>query len=322
MNSEIKGISYYLPRNTISNLDLSGRFPEWSVEKITQKIGIEVRHTAQYNETALDMAIKASHNLFLEHKIQPETIDFVILCTQSPDYFLPTSACIIQALLCIPKDAGAFDFNLGCSGYIYGLGIAKGLVETNQAKEVLLITSETYSKFIHPNDKSNLSIFGDAATATLIVRGSSDSMNSFVYGTDGRGANNLIVKNGGMRNKLNGSPDDYLFMNGAEIFSFAIKIVPDLVNQVLSQHNLHISDIDLFIFHQANKFMLETLRKKMSIPEEKFYYFMETIGNTVSSTIPIALSEAIKNKRVVKGEKVMLIGFGVGYSWGGCIITV
>jgi 3-oxoacyl-[acyl-carrier-protein] synthase-3 len=322
MKATIKQIAVYLPEKIYTNEDIEVRFPEWSIKKVSEKTGINIRHHSADNEFASDMGVKSALKLFEEYSIDPQSIDFLLFCTQSPDYFLPTSSCIIQDKLGLKTSCGAFDFNLGCSGFIYGLSVAKGLIETGQAKNVLLITSETYTKHIHSEDKGNLSIFGDASTSTFISQTENESLYGFVFGTDGRGFEKLIVKNGGMKNQKNSDKSDqnnYLFMNGAEIFSFTLTRVPELVNKTLEKSKLNMEDIDLFIFHQANKYMLDSLRKKIGIPENKFYSYLSDVGNTVSSTIPIALENAIKEKKLLPGMKTMLVGFGVGYSWGACI---
>lgn len=336
MKAKIKSISYYLPEGTLTNHDLNQAFPEWSVDKISEKTGIHTRHIADDQTFSSDLAVRAAEKLLSEQEIERNTIDFLILCTQSPDYYLPTTACLVQDRLGLPITCGAFDFNLGCSGYIYGLSITKGLIESGQARNLLLITTETYSKFIHPKDKSIRTIFGDGAACTHIV-GVEETQNGildFVLGTDGRGASNLIVK-AGLREKNNDAlnvefTDTYgntrtegsLYMNGQDIFSFTLKSVPKLVEDTLQKNKLNREDIDLFILHQANQFMLDALRRKMNIPEEKFFMFMEHCGNTVSSTIPIALSEAMRQGRAKKGSLILLAGFGVGYSWGGTIIKL
>ena len=314
----INAISYITPKNQLSNLDLAKEFPEWSAEKVADKLGIEKRFIASNIESTSHLAIKASEKLFKNNDIDRSIIDFVILCTQSPDYALPTTACIIQDKLNLKKSCGAFDFNLGCSGYIYGLAIAKGFIETNIAKNILFITSETYSKFLSKDDKSNRTIFGDAASATLISDNGIAKIKDFVLGSDGSGAENLIVRNSG--SLYNESYNNFLFMNGPEIFTFTLKSVPNLIESVLLKHNLEKENIDLFIFHQANKFMLNHLRKKIKIDQDKFYVFMSQVGNTVSSTIPIALYHAINDNKIKKGDKVVIAGFGVGYSWGSTII--
>lgn len=332
MSAFIKWISYYLPEKVITNHDLVKDFPEWSAEKVAAKIGVSERHIAADDETAGDMAVKAAQRLFTESLLKPDDIDFVMLCTQSPDYFLPTTACIIQDKLGIPVRSGAVDFNLGCSGFVYGLALAKGLITGNIAKNVLLLTSETYSKYIHPLDKSNRTIFGDAAAATVISEDGFAEILNFSLGTDGRGAERLIVQSGGhrvpkSRNDLsldesnNPVSSDHLFMDGTEIFNFTLEMVPELVNGTLSANSTDKDEIDLYIFHQANKYMLNFLRRKIQIPENKFYYFMEKVGNTVSSTIPIALCEAIRDKTIdLSHNKVLIAGFGVGYSYAGGIL--
>jgi 3-oxoacyl-[acyl-carrier-protein] synthase-3 len=331
MDAYIKAISYYLPEKFISNEDLVIDFPEWSVDKIAGKIGIKNRHIAADDEFVSDMAVKAAQKLFAEHNISPSQIDYILLCTQSPDYFFPTTACLVQDRLNIPTTAGAIDFNQGCSGYIYGLTLAKGLILGDIAKNVLLITSETYSKHINKGDKGNRTIFGDAASATLVSTDGISSIENFALGTDGKGGENLIVKNGGVKNPHrtnkttedefgNVISDDHLFMNGAAIFNFTIESVPKLVAQTLEKNNLQANEVDFYIFHQANRYMLNHLRKKIGIDDARFLIHMEDCGNTVSSTIPIVLKEALKKQTFKTENKILLAGFGVGYSWGGCII--
>lgn len=335
MKAVIKAIEYALPERVLTNDLLAEEFPEWSVDKIQEKTGIANRHIVEGGQCASDLAVEAAAKVFASGICKPEDIDYLIFCTQSSDYFLPTTACLLQDRLNLPTTAGAFDFNLGCSGYVYGLGLAKGLIETGQAKSVLLITAETYSKHIHPGDKSVRSLFGDAAAATWIQGEDQkpESIGPFVYGTDGRGGENLIVPVGGMRHTKGPNTDrvdmdengnqrssENLYMNGPEIFTFTLRSVPKVVKSLLVKAGLEFDDVDLFVFHQANKFMLESLRKKTKIPEDKFYLAYEKFGNTVSSTIPIALKEALLEGSLKPGMKVMLVGFGVGYSWGGVIV--
>lgn len=332
MKAYIKGISYYLPEKVLTNEELTEQFPEWSVEKVASKVGINQRHISADSETSGDMAVKAAEKLFQEYRVKPSEVDFILLCTQSPDYFLPTTACLIQDRLGIPTHAGALDFNLGCSGYVYGLSLAKGLIYSGVAKNILLLTSETYTKYINTQDKGNRSLFGDAAAATLISTEGFAEIGDFVLGTDGRGAENLIVKTGALRNPLakneitakedgsfESSPDN-LYMNGSEIFNFTLEAVPPMIEQILDKSNLKQDDVNLFIFHQANKFMLNTIRKVCGIDKDKFYVNMENVGNTVSSTIPIALKDAI-NESKANNAKVLIAGFGVGYSWGASILS-
>ena len=329
MSAFIKAISYYLPDRVVSNQDLVEEFPEWSVEKIAKKIGVNSRHVVDDGQCASDLAEQAALRLFEEYKIDKSCIDFVMLCTQSPDFFLPTTACLLQERLGLSVHCGALDYNLGCSGFVYGLALSKGLIESGIAKNVLLITAETYSKYIHERDKGNRTIFGDAAAATLVSTEGFAQIGNFELGTDGKGADNLMVKSGAMRHPdkyedlvvdKSGNPisSDHLFMNGSEIFNFTLETVPDLVENVIQKNVIKAEEVDLYVFHQANRYMLSCLFGLMGIEEDKGFVYMSEVGNTVSSTIPIALYEANKDNRL-KGN-VVIAGFGVGYSWSGCVL--
>ena len=328
----IKGLTYYLPEKVMTNEELVTEFPEWSVDKVAQKVGVDSRHLAAVDETAGDMAEKAARKLFEEYGVSPKEIDFMMLCTQSPDYFLPSTACVLQDRLGIPTTSGAFDYNLGCSGCIYGMAMAKGLIAAGVAKNVLLLTAETYNKYLHPSDKSNRSIFGDGAAACLISTEGFAEIGEFSLGTDGSGANNLIVKTGAARQKTATGKfiedeeghvwyDDYLYMNGGNVFNFTLEVVPGMMKEILAKNDLEKEQIDYYVFHQANKFMLSTIRKVCGIAKDKFYINLATTGNTVSSTVLIGLKDCLENGTIKAGDKVMITGFGVGLSWGGTLLT-
>lgn len=332
MKAKISNIEYALPKNQVSNLDLKEQFPNYDFESFEKKVGIKNRFVVSEDQTALDLAVEACEKLFL--KEDKEQVDFILYCTQSPEYFLPTTACVLQDKLGLRKNIGALDFNLGCSGFTYGLSLAGALIATNQAKNILLVTAETYSKFIHPKDRTNRSIFGDAASAILIKKSELDDFSQFQFGTDGSGFDKLIVKNGCSRFPFDpdaeeisyGSDNIYtenhLYMNGPDVFNFTTKEIPGFVNGLLADNNLTVDDIDQFIFHQANAFMLDFLRKRLKIPKEKFFIDFENEGNTVSSTIPIALKKYSDQVEFKESKKVMLVGFGVGLSWSGGIVTI
>lgn len=332
MNAYIKGISYYLPEKVLGNQELSEIFPEWSVEKIENKLGIKERHITVEGETASDLGVKAAEMLILEYNIDKNDIDFLIFCTQSPDYILPTTACIMQDRLGLPIKMGAIDLNLGCSGFVFGLMTAKSYIQTGIAKNVLLITAETYSKYIHPKDKSNRTIFADGAAACLISTDGIAKIGEFTLGTDGKGAENLIVKSGAARHRepyndlmINefGNPmsSDFIYMNGPEILNYTLERIPEMVSEVLEKNNVTMEDIDLHVYHQANSYIAKLQRRKMKIAEEKYYHCYEHSGNTVSSTIPIALKEAIKDGSIKPGMKVLSVAQGLGYSWGGFLLN-
>lgn len=308
MKAYIKDIAYYLPEMVLTNAQLADEFPEWTTEKIAQKVGISERHIAAPNETVTDMACQAAERL-LAKGYDRSLIDFVLLCTQSPDYMLPSSACIVQHRLGLSTKCGAFDFNLGCSGYEYGLVVAKGLIQSGVAQNVLLLTAEMYTKYLSQDDKGNRTIFSDGASATWVGTEGFAEIGECSLGTDGSGADYLIVR-----------PKEPLYMDGAAIFDFSSEVVPPMVEDVLHKSGLEKDDVDLWIFHQANKFMINYIRKLLEIDKERFYIYMEHVGNTVSSTIPIALVEARKEGKL-KGN-VLLAGFGVGLSWGGVMLHV
>ena len=328
MKTYIRAISYFTPQGVQTNADIIKDFPDWSEKKISVKIGIDKRYIAGKDQTAGDLAFEAAEQLFREHQIDKSSIDALILCTQSPDYFLPTTACVLQDRLGLPIRILAFDYNLGCSGYVNGLAIAKGLIAGGMAKNVLLLTDETYHKYIHPKDRGNRSLFSDAAAATLVSTEGFAEIQEVVFGTDGSGYKNLIVESGAHRlpekqgialdpeNGIIQSPD-YLFMDGSKIFNFTLEAVPVLVKQVLEKNRLQQGEVDLFVFHQANKHMLTFIREAIGIPEEKFYMCLANFGNTVSSTIPIALYHALQDGSLKSNQNILLAGFGVGYSWAG-----
>lgn len=327
----IKAINYYLPEKVVTNEELLKEFPEWSVDKVAAKVGIDSRHVADENETAGDLAEKAARKLFEEHNIDPKSIDFLLLCTQSSDHFLPSTACILQDRLGIPTTAGAFDYNLGCSGCVYGMAVAKGLIAGGIAKNVLLLTAETYNKYLHPSDKSNRSIFGDATAACLISTEGIAEIGEMSLGTDGSGAKHLIVETGAARHKAATGKqttdddghirrDDYLYMDGSAIFNFTLDAVPAMMKDILAKNEMVKENIDYYVFHQANKFMLNTIRKVCVLPKDKFYVNLNETGNTVSSTVMIGLKQCLDAGTITPGMKVMVASFGVGLSWGGTIL--
>jgi 3-oxoacyl-[acyl-carrier-protein] synthase-3 len=336
MHASIVGIEFYLPENIVSTEDLSKRFPDSPVEKIAEKTGIRYRHVADEDECASDLAVIAVERLFASGICSPHEIDYVLLCTQSPDYALPTTACLLQSRLGIPRSTGALDFNLGCSGFVYGLGLAEGLISSNQARCILFITAETYSKYIGKEDKDTLMLFGDAAAASLICATETESphIGPFVYGTDGAGGKDLILFGSGARRcgtadgqgsnachlttEQRWSPT--LHMNGSKVFQFAVGQVPQTVHQLVKKAGISLDDVDLFVFHQANAYLLEEVRRILNVPRDKFLIALSQCANTISSSIPIALKVAQGEGRIWNGALVMLVGFGVGYSWGATIV--
>ena len=333
-NCRIVAMAEHLPERCVANAELAAEFPEWDMEKLARKVGVSERHVAGAAETALDLAEKAAEKVFAESGFDRSAIDFILFCTQSPDYPLPTTACLLQDRLGLSTSIGALDFALGCSGFVYGLSLAQGLIAAGSSRNLLLITADTYTKYLHPQDHNNRTIFGDGAAATIITAAESGGIGKFVFGTNGSGGVNLIVKNGGARNAFNPSAelrrtrtgsvsnDNYLYMNGPEIFNYVTEWIPKLVNDTLSANRMTMAEVDYFVFHQANAHMLKFLRRQLGIPEERFFNDMTMVGNTVSSTIPIGLCQLLGEGKIKRGDRVMLVGFGVGYSWGAAIVEL
>lgn len=320
MHAAILDIAGCLPERRVTNEDLARDHADWPVAKIAAKVGIDARHVAAPGELSSDLGCTAASRLFAQGRCAPGDVDFLLFCTQSPDYFLPTTACILQERLGLPRSAGALDFNLGCSGFTYGLSLAKGLVETGQARNVLLVTAETYSKFLDPDDRGVRTIFGDGAAATLVGALPAPApdgrawIGGTLFGTDGRGAGDLIVRAGGLREPATEARPPRLEMRGPEIYSYTLDVVPGAVRDLLARTGESIDDIDQFVFHQANRHMLEALRRSIGIPAERFAFHLRDVGNTVSATIPLTLKALADRRAIARGSKVLLVGFGVGYS--------
>lgn len=326
----LKALSWYTPLTELSNQQLQEQLPNVEVAKIAKAVGVTSRHIADENTTAGDLAIEAAKKMFVEYCISPSEVDYIIFATQTQDYFLPPTACIIQTKLGLPTTVGAFDFDLGCSGYVYGLAMAQSFVDSGLAKNVLLLTGDTITKLMHIED-SNRILFGEAASASLISDVGFAQIGKFEKGTDGSGASCLIVKNRASRHldvdgcisvDDDGSVrrNDYFYMNGNMIFDFTIDRVPKLVKATLDVNKLTEEDINYYVFHQANKFMLNAIRKRCGLPKEKFYVDLEQTGNTTSSTIPIGLKKSISKGLIRTGDKVMIAGYGVGLSWAGTVL--
>jgi 3-oxoacyl-[acyl-carrier-protein] synthase-3 len=334
MGSCISAIATYLPEKCETVQDLEILFPEWSSRKISDKTGIETRHIASPKEFASDLAISAGQKLLIEAGINRDSIDLLITISQTPDHILPGISFLVHRALGLKRNAGAFDLNLGCSGYVYGLAMAKGMVESGQCDQVLVITSDTYSKILNPMDKSVRSIFGDGATATLVSKSPDDAIKGFTQGSNGDGAGKLMVPNGGIRPGSDLNPNSApevrgldesgfdIYMDGPGIFNFTLEVVGDLVRDTLFASGTTAEEIDYFVFHQANAFMLQHIVTKLGLPEDKCPVVMKHWGNTVSGTIPMAICELRKMGQMQSGKKLLLAGFGVGLSWAGLAVDI
>lgn len=305
---------------------LQAEFPDWDVNFIAQKTGIEQRYIAAEDETASDLAVAAIEKLFQQHAVDPQSIDFLLYCTQTPDYPLPTTACLLQDRLGLPTSAGALDFNLGCSGFVYGLAIAQGLIHSGAAKRILLVTAETYTKYIDSSDRSLRTIFGDAAACCLIEADSQQSLWGFQFGTDGSGGDTLLVADGGSRSAADALRPRHrkrwpsrLYMDGPSLINFTVDAIPTLVHNILQASGLTMEQVDRFIMHQATRKMLEQLQLRMGVDETRMPIELADCGNTVSCTIPILIDRLRQRGQLTPGGVNMLVGFGVGWSWAGCL---
>lgn len=321
MKVKISAISYHLPE-TIEGIDVLQRDnPDWDMPKILGKTGILNRRVSSQGETAVDLAFEAGKKL-LGNISEHEDIDLLILVTQSPDYVLPTSACILQDRLGLSKNCMAFDINLGCSGFVYALSIASGLIESGVAHKGLILCSDTYSKYIEKNDRTCRPLFSDGAAAVLVENSNENCIGPFEFGTDGAGHGCLMVKHSGARDEDQIS-DTYrgsLYMHGSDVFLFTMRVVPSCVTQLLSRARLTLDNVDLIVFHQASRLVIENLIRTMALDKDKVFTNFENIGNTVSASIPIALKDAENQGRLKGGDTVLLVGFGVGLSWGATLI--
>lgn len=317
-------IALHFPAAFETNDDLQAQFPSWDMELIFSKTGIWKRHIAGPGECASDLGVAAAEKLFQQHRIDRESIDFLLFCTQTPDYPLPTTACLMQSRLGLSPSVGALDFNLGCSAYVYGLSIADGLIRSGAANRVLFITAETYSKYIHPDDRSLRTIFGDGAAATLVEAADQPSLTGFTFGTDGSGADMLFAKGGARPSDAILKPRSRwrwaseLYMDGPGLIDFTLEAIPSLISRVISTAGWQRESIDYFILHQATKRMLDLLRERMGVEETKVPLELKDFGNTVSSTIPIVIHQLRHADRLPPGTRSLLVGFGVGLSWAGC----
>jgi len=343
--TNITALSFYLPEKSRTNQEIIEEYRSYcdenEVDEITPKTiynqcGIKRRYSAPIDETAKDIGNKAALQLFEEWEIDKEKIEYIIFISDALDYKGPTTACVMQEDLGLPNSVGAIDVLHGCTGWVYGLSLAKALIVSGQVNNVLVITADTPTKVVHPKDIELRAIFSDGAAATLIEKNSNGGLTAdirdFIFGTDGKGEKNLYTSRSATKDPADiewlsqfkdipgGMKRGRLLMNSPQIFLFALRNVPKLVNEVLDKNKLKKEDIDYFILHQANGQMLEFLRKRMKIPQEKFIINIENIGNTVSATIPIALYEILKANKIKKGDKVLVAGFGIGYSWGATIL--
>ena len=329
----IQSIAIALPDRVITNAELEAAHPDWQMSGVVARSGVEARRWCGADETALDIGVKASQRLLAQCDVDPNEIDSVLFCTQTPDYVMPPNACLLQARLGLRTSVAALDFTHACSGFIYGLYLAKSLVESSAARRVLLVTSETYSKWFNPNDRGPATLFGDGAAAALISH-SSNGIGPVALGTDGSGAAIFCVPAGGARRPRSAASSvevadphgnrrtaENLLMDGAAVLAFVGREIPEFVRDFMVEHGETWDTLDLVVFHQGSRIALESLVGRLQIPKHKVFSNLKSVGNTVSASIPIALWDAHSSGHLLPGMRVLLVGFGVGMSWGACVLT-
>ena len=336
-NIHISAISYYLPAYVERNIDLEIEYPQKVNADIIEKLGVDQKHIIDKDLKPSHIALLAAQQLLEETGFDKNNIDALIYCSEHHDYVTPPTSCVLHGALGLSKKAGTFDMTHGCSGYMYGLAMAKGLISGVGMNNVLFLTASATTKYIDPANLSLRLLFGDAGSASLITRSGENTFGSIgelVLGTDGTAYEKIIIRDGREAYPLNDESfkertDQFgnvftnrgLYMDGQGILLFILKRVPALIEETLEKNNLHLDDIDLFVLHQANFFALEFVRKKLKVEPDRFYYNMGKYGNTVQATVPIGLKDAMDEGKLKPGSKVLIAGFGTGLSWGATVLT-
>jgi 3-oxoacyl-[acyl-carrier-protein] synthase III len=334
MKIKITAIEYYLPENIVTNEALGAENPDWNMARLAERVGVNQRHVAKDNETALDLAVKACEKLFAHNAGLQEKVDGLIFCTESEDYILPPNSCILHKHFGWPENVLAFDFNLACSGYVYGLALAEGLIMAGRAKNILLVNADTYTKYINKQDRSTRVLFGDGAAVSWLCASAGDQgIIDILCGTAGKNYDKLIIPAGGCRqprspettqaetdNSGNVRTPENIRMDGMGILAFVNTKVPKQVQEILKNNGQSIGQVDLFVFHQASNMALDSLQRILKIEQKKVFRNLENIGNTVSASIPIALKDAMEQGLITAQSKVLLSGFGVGLSYATALV--
>ncbi len=304
----------YIPNKCIDNDSFKKIYDDWDSDRFYEQTGIKTRYYVDEDDTSATMGYKALQKLIDKYNIDKNIIDFIICVTETPDNMLPAAAYKIHKLAGLSQKCGAYDINHGCSGFTYGLMTACNLVKSGMASNVALVNTDTLSKYLDDEDRGIKILIGDGASAFLIDKNTADNVMNFVFGTDSQGYDKIIIKN----NEKNNKP--YLYMDGMDVFYFAINSVPDIINQLIEINNLTLDNIDHVVLHQANKTILKYIQKRLKLSDDKFCIYMEDTGNTAGVTIPLALEHLDKKNKLQNGMNILLLGFGVGYSWCGTII--
>ena len=315
MRLNIEAIEYYLPELVVKNEDIKDEFPNWSIDKLSQKTGVFSRHIASKSETAYDFSLVACKKL--REYIDFKDVDGIIYCTQSPNYIMPSNSFLLHRDLGLDEGVFCYDFNHACTGFIYCLQMAQAYMKASMASKILIVTSDTYSKYIKKDDRSTRLLFGDGAAATIVTREETGTgIIDMEICSNGKNWDKFFLKSKASLEYTGSERDQYIFMNGFAVWSFINSRVPTQIEKIVKRNQLELLDIDLIIPHQASMMTIETIIKKLKIKKEKIFINIENRGNTVSASIPIALKDAMLAKKVSRGMTLILSGFGVGLSYG------
>ena len=320
--SRLAGVVSCIPAKEVGNEYFYPEFGQQGVADVVKMIGVETRRWANEDITAGDLCLQAGKKLLNDLQWDSASVDAILFVSQTPDYRLPATALTLQRELNISPNCIAFDINLGCSGYPYALWLGMTMIQSGAASRVLLAVGDTVSKISDPHDRATALLFGDAGTMTAIESSAAEDEAYFILGSDGNGANNLIVPKGGFKDfsrkndpRLIDKDPACLYMDGGEIFNFTLKAVPRLVSETMELAKLPLESYDYLLFHQANLFMLKHLGKKLKIPNEKFPININKFGNTSCASIPLLLTSNLRDKLKGSTLQIGMFGFGVGYSW-------
>ena len=319
--ASIAGIATCVPEQKVANIDLTDQFDEADLRKIIGMVGIKTRHISNGKQCSTDLCLAAAKMLLEKLQWETDSIDGLIMVTQSPDYLLPSSSCLLHRDLGLSEDCATFDIGLGCSGYPYGLWVAHMMIAAGQCRRVILAHGETPSLFTNPTDRATRLLFGDAGSATAIEADPNGSRWHYNLKTDGAGFDALIIPAGGFRERQPQSPDHcFVAMNGPQLFTFTTQEVPVLINETLSHAELGPENIDYFVFHQANRFITRHIAKKMHVDEAKIPSTIEEYGNTGGVSVPLTITKGID--KLDSNALVMALGYGVGLSWGSALFEL
>jgi 3-oxoacyl-[acyl-carrier-protein] synthase-3 len=330
----LAGLAAAVPERVSDETELAARFGAEMAAKLRDATGIRRRRVAPESLCTSDLCFAAAERLIADLKWERAQIDALVFVSQTPDYILPATSCTLHARLGLAPHCAAFDLNLGCSGYVYGLATLSRLMSAGGIQRALLLVGDTVSRLASPEDRATAPLFGDAGTATALECDPAAPPMVFTLGTDGSGQEHLIVPAGSFRRPRNAATGlrnvsedgnsrsaEELFMDGANVFSFSLREVPKLIKTTLAAAEWSLDAVDAVVMHQANAFMLRHLAKRLRLPEEKLTLALEDFGNTSSASIPLALVHQCANRLTAGSQRLLLAGFGVGWSWGGAAVT-